>query len=111
MVPNQSVPRTLALIFLAVVGIALFGTELPDREAGMLSIVPLGVDPTHQREDLVFAVQVELAQRGFDPGSVDGVPGARTSRAIQAFRSRAGSAADDTITGGLLADLRRRPLW
>ena len=110
MVPNPSLSRALALVFLAVVGIALFGAELPDREVGALSIAPLGVDPTHQREDLVFVVQTELAQRGFDPGSVDGVPGARTTRAIQAFRASAGLAGDDRIMGDLLADLRRGPL-
>ena len=112
MVPNHSLPRALALVFLAAVGVALFAAELPDRSTDAEAFAPLGADPTHQREDLVFAVQVELAQGGFDSGSVDGVRGARTTRAIQAFRAWAGPAeGDDTITGDLLADLRRRPLW
>jgi peptidoglycan hydrolase-like protein with peptidoglycan-binding domain len=101
--------RALGLAFLAAMGLTLFRTQLPDRTEGSGDIPPIGADPTHQREDLVFAVQMELTLRGFDPGSVDGVPGARTARAIQAFRAWAGLAADDRITGDLLCALEQRP--
>jgi peptidoglycan hydrolase-like protein with peptidoglycan-binding domain len=101
--------RVLGLTFLAAVGLTLFGTQLPDRINVSGDIAPIGADSTHQREDLVFAVQRELVLRGFDPGSVDGVPGARTTRAIQGFRAWAGLGADDRITGDLLRALEQRP--
>jgi peptidoglycan hydrolase-like protein with peptidoglycan-binding domain len=101
--------RVLGLAFLAAVGLTLFSSQLPDRTNGSGDVPPIGADATHQREDLVFAVQMELTLRGFDPGSVDGVPGVRTARAIQAFRGWAGLSADDRITGDLLRALEQRP--
>ena len=101
--------RALGLAFLAAVGLTVFGTQLPDRTNGSGDVSPIGADSTHQREDLVFAVQMELTLRGFDPGSVDGIPGVRTTGAIQAFRAWAGLAADDRITGDLLRALEQRP--
>lgn len=101
--------RALGLAILTAAGLTLFGTQLPDRTVGSDDIPPIGADTTHQREDLVFAVQAELALRGFDPGSVDGTPGLRTRRAIRAFRAWDGLSGDDRITGHLLHALEQRP--
>ena len=61
------VSRVLGLGFLTVMGAMLFLTTLPDRIEAMRAIAMTGPDITHPREDVVFAIQVELALRGFDP--------------------------------------------
>ena len=58
---------------------------------------------------IVRAVQRELAARGFDVGTVDGVPSAKTSAAISAYekahgRPVTGTASDDLLRNILLGD-------
>ncbi len=53
-----------------------------------------------------FEVQLALARQGISPGSLDGVPGARTRLALVAFQQRENL----TVTGALDASTRNRLL-
>jgi peptidoglycan hydrolase-like protein with peptidoglycan-binding domain len=67
----------------------------------------------------VAAVQVTLRARGFYGGTIDGVRGPRTVRAVRAFQRRAGLAADGIVGPRTRAALGRfarrrigaRPMW
>jgi soluble lytic murein transglycosylase-like protein len=77
----------------AVVGVALFVVVLglaPDASAGSARVA---------------ALQVGLRAHGFDPGSVDGVPGPLTRRALKAFQRRRG-----IVCNGKLDRATRRAL-
>lgn len=53
-----------------------------------------------------IAVQEELAARGYEVGSVDGVAGAHTSRSIRRYQSDAGLAVDGEVSLDLVNHLR-----
>ena len=95
---TQPLAQPLILLALAAVGAALF-TVAPTPEPN-----PENANPVLARQ-----VQTELAHRGFDPGPVDGIPGAQTRSAIRIFRSWSGNAGDDNITPDLLLALRQMP--
>lgn len=88
-----------------------FSTCAPDQELGISAYPALYflADPGVVRQDLVFRVQQALVARGFDPGPVDGKSGARTRKAIAAFRSWSGGPGDVAITPQLLIELQRWP--
>ena len=52
-------------------------------------------------------IQTALAQRGFSPGTPDGIPGPRTRNAIRGFQHQKadGSSVDGRLTSGQLAEL------
>ena len=54
-------------------------------------------------------VQSALAAQGFDPGPADGVFGARTRRAIQAWQASRGHAATGSLTGAQVGMLHAPP--
>jgi len=101
--------RPAILVLLSAVGVLLFVLQLPDRFGPRADVAPLGADPTHVREDLVFAIQIRLALRGFDPGPIDGAFGSRTITAIQAFHAWAGASGGNDVSGELLRALDQWP--
>ena len=60
-------------------------------------------------DPLVEAAQRELAERGYDPGEVDGLMGSRTRRAIREFQRSAGLADTGRIDDATLAALGLDP--
>lgn len=56
-------------------------------------------------KSLVFHVQVLLKQRGYDPGLIDGIVGAKTKQSIQGFQSAANLVPDGLVTKELLKRL------
>ena len=56
-------------------------------------------------KSLVFHVQVLLKQRGYDPGPIDGIVGAKTKQSIQEFQSAASLVPDGLVTKELLKRL------
>jgi len=56
-------------------------------------------------KSLVFHVQVLLKQRGYDPGPIDGIVGAKTKQSIQEFQSAANLIPDGLVTKELLKRL------
>lgn len=95
---SQTLVQPLILLALATMGVALF-TVAPTPEPN-----PENANPVLARQ-----VQTELAHLGFDPGPVDGLPGAQTRRAIQLFRVWSGNAGNEGITPELLLALRQKP--
>jgi peptidoglycan hydrolase-like protein with peptidoglycan-binding domain len=69
---------------------------------------PTPVPAGPSREE-IKAVQSDLAELGYNPGSVDGNYGWRTKRAIRAFQKDAGMIADGEITQGLADSLAAAP--
>jgi len=63
-------------------------------------------DSTPRAEMSIATIQYHLRRLGFDPGPVDGLPGPRTQRAIQAFQISRGLIGDGVITPGLERELR-----
>ena len=59
--------------------------------------------PTDSRQ-LVSEVQIMLTQKGFDPGSTDGVPGDKTRAALESFQRSRGIA----LTSGVTAEAHRQ---
>lgn len=57
--------------------------------------------------EAVAEVQRRLAELGYDPGPADGIPGARTRAAIEAFQRDRGLPVDSRVTDALLATLRQ----
>ena len=60
-----------------------------------------------EREALVRQIQSLLLARGFDPGPIDGEPGARTLRAVRSFQKARHLEPTGAITGELLDYLKR----
>lgn len=54
----------------------------------------------------VAAAQADLWELGYDPGPIDGLPGARTSAAIRAYQRDAGLPVDGLVSGRVIASLR-----
>jgi outer membrane protein OmpA-like peptidoglycan-associated protein len=69
--------------------------EAPDRAPTPDEAPPVSLD----------RVQRALAERGFDPGPVDGTIGRRTAAAIKAFQNERGLAADGRVSHTLLEAL------
>jgi len=55
---------------------------------------------------VVADVQSRLARRGYDPGPIDGVVGAKTRDAIRAWQRDSGMAVDGRVTPALIESLR-----
>jgi peptidoglycan hydrolase-like protein with peptidoglycan-binding domain len=64
-----------------------------------------------QPDELVRAVQDALRQLGYYAGPLDGLAGAQTQSAIEAFREQSGSDGSDEVSLELLSEIRssRRP--
>ncbi|MEE9301840.1 MAG: peptidoglycan-binding protein [Alphaproteobacteria bacterium] len=56
---------------------------------------------------LVIAVQMELSDRGYYLGKIDGISGPQTQAAAKAFQTDAGLPATGVVDQGLLAELRK----
>lgn len=67
---------------------------------------PVPAGPSHEE---IKAVQSDLAELGYNPGSVDGNLGWRTKRAIRAFQKDTGMKADGMITQKLADSLAATP--
>lgn len=65
-----------------------------------------GADQRGLSRDELLELQRLLSQRGFEPGAVDGVPGAQTKTAIRRFQGQAGLPADGYPSLVLLERLR-----
>ena len=90
--------------------------ETPAAETNLVSLSPeLTGTPAEaeemmtpeQQATLIKQVQAVLTHRGFDVGPIDGIPGGRTAKAIEAFREKNGLAAGfideallDALTNG-----------
>ncbi len=61
----------------------------------------------HLRGDDVAALQIQLAQLGFNPGRVDGIFGVNTESALRDFQKNCGLAVDGTLTRATLTELDR----
>lgn len=59
-----------------------------------------------QRRDEIRVLQQLLISRGYDPGSPDGIPGAKTRQAIQAWQQDQGVTADGQVTRNVLESLK-----
>lgn len=57
-------------------------------------------------QERVSEIQAALHARGFDPGPVDGMPGAMTREAIRAFQRSVGLEADGRLSRRLLERLK-----
>ncbi len=55
--------------------------------------------------DLVLAAQKLLAQMGYEPGPVDGLPGKKTRRAVRKFQRDIGTPVDGAVTSSLVLAL------
>lgn len=67
---------------------------------------PVGDVPLSRSERI--ELQQLLAQRGYQPGTADGIIGANTRKAIRAFQQSVGSPADGYPTPALLGQLRQK---
>lgn len=68
---------------------------------------PQGEQPLSRSERL--ELQERLTERGFDPGTADGIIGANTRSAIRSFQQQLGWPADGHPTQELLGRLRAKP--
>jgi len=87
---------------------ALAVAVLSDRLAGRPGI--RGSWPRSERAlsgDERRELQQALADRGFDPGIVDGIVGAKTRDAVRRFQNQIGEVPDGFVTVALLERLRR----
>lgn len=97
---GASVAR-LALCLLGLVAASLWGSPVVRaQEAGRGAQAEAPVDP------LVSEVQRRLAEQGYDPGPVDGVPSPRARDAVRAYQRDAGLAETGLFTQSLLERLR-----
>jgi peptidoglycan hydrolase-like protein with peptidoglycan-binding domain len=74
----------------------------------VVEAAPVPVPAGPSREE-IKAVQSDLAELGYNPGSVDGNFGWRTKRAIKAFQRNTGMIADGMITQELASRLATTP--
>src|SRR5919198_1337551 len=74
----------------------LLGSAALLLAAAMLSLAPAGA-PTASRNAGVAALQVALRARGFYAGTIDGVKGLATTRAVKRFQRSAGLPADGEV--------------
>ncbi len=82
--------------------------HLADRLNGAPEL-KLGRDADNRRltREQLIEIQQLLAQFGFDPGELDGVPGLKTRQAIRAYQQSAGLPADGHASAGLLEYLQK----
>jgi peptidoglycan hydrolase-like protein with peptidoglycan-binding domain len=66
-------------------------------------------DDTPATREEAAAIQRALAERGYDAGPADGIPGPRTRAAIRAYQEDAGLPADGQATRGLAQRLAELP--
>lgn len=71
--------------------------------AGGFAHAPDSVE--HWPRNLVRAVQLELQGRGFNPGSIDGLYGPATRRAILGYQQAEGLLEDGRISDALIQSL------
>ena len=90
------ITRRALLLGLAFVGAghALAGEEIYRREDG-----------SSVSSNVVRAVQSALAQRGIDPGPIDGIPGNQTAAAIRTFEESQGMRVTGWVSQPLLVAL------
>ena len=79
-----------------LIGAAVIGGDVT-------SIPKAGI--TYTDEPTVRAVQTALKDKGFDPGTIDGIYGPKTQRAIKAMQSAAGTAQTGVIDYSVLMAL------
>lgn len=85
--------------------------HLADRLAGAPAIRTGGqADNRRLSREQVETLQGYLAALGYDPGTVDGLPGSRTRQAIRAYQKAAGLPADGHPSVSLLEHLREAVL-
>ena len=91
----------------------------PESDRGIEASIPVNVTSPSSPSDagspqdeqqpppksLVFHVQVLLKQRGYDPGPIDGIVGAKTKQSIQAFQSSSSLVPNGLVTKELLKRL------
>lgn len=99
----SGISRALAFAVLAAGLLVQFHTAPPDRERAIASDPDLS--GATDAQNIALNVQIELVSQGFDPGPIDGVPGARTREAIRAYRKWKGVPGDDGVTRDLLSML------
>lgn len=78
---------------------------MPGGVGGIVRVQDARELPPAQRAALVRAIQEQLQQQGFSPGSADGVYGARTRQAIQSYQRQARLRVDGLPTKELLDHL------
>ena len=86
-------------------------SQLADRMTGKPPIIarwPTDLAPLSRSENL--ELQRLLAQRGYNPGSVDGIVGPRTRTAVKAFQKKVNQPSDGFPTQDLLERLRQLSL-
>lgn len=80
--------------------------HLADRIAGRAGLVnPPPQDTPPLKRAQVIALQEQLAERGFDPGSADGIPGPQTRQAIRRFQKSQDMIADGFASREVLSRL------
>ena len=84
-------------------GLALAACATDEQSPG--TDLPAFSDPRPADPQEVSEIQTLLAERGYDPGPADGIPGRRTAAAIKRYQSDAGLPEDGEPTVGLLARL------
>ena len=78
------------------------------RSGGFKALLPTPPNrsaPTTPSRELVARIQESLASLGYDPGSVDGIPGAKTRVAIRAFQADRGLPVTGTVSENLYSEL------
>jgi Putative peptidoglycan binding domain len=85
------------------------GTEPAPATDGQRAPVEPAMDQTPLRRDEMREVQARLRSFGFDPGSVDGVPGAMTESAVMHYQRNRGQPPTGKVDRELLAQLRQDP--
>lgn len=91
------------------VNYALSIGHLADRIGGAPELsAGRNVDNRRMTRDEFMAIQQTLSQMGFDPGTVDGIPGSKTRLAIRAYQKAAGLPADGHASAGLLEFMQKQ---
>ena len=80
----------------------------PVAAAAPARALPQGATAVESRQALVRTVQTLLAERGYDPGPVDGLEGPKTIQAVRAFQRSIGVASTGQIDGTLVTRLSQR---
>ena len=95
----RRITQLVVLIGVVVFAVALFSGD----EDGNGGLAPQAPEPQQDASiPSVAAVQGTLVARGYDPGPVDGVYGAKTRQAIEHYQRDEGLAVDGQITTSLL---------
>jgi localization factor PodJL len=80
----------------------------PDVAA--VAVRPEAAQTNSAQLNVIAEAQRLLAERGYDPGPVDGRPGPRTEAAVRSFQRRAGLAETGQITQSLIVKMAFLPL-